>query len=435
MKKFFLILCLMLFCTNIIFALVPDTSYTSGTSTSEEDTYWKDEHKNAENNKDSINNQTSSKKNEATDFATVDVEKIISESHDVINNFMNEVVKIHNKAFGINDNKDPYKPPFNLQRRLSDFKTGKIFNLLLAFFLIFSSLRYGFKIATRGNVQSSEIVGFIIKTVFIFIIFYIMPYIPTMLWKLAFYFSEIITGTDLNTLGFGSAIQGPTLLKKIFGSAGALGAVVLSLFGSDVGISLGAHATIHLDLSSLSILGVFLFVICFASLIATYVVALQFCWKIIDLYLINIALVFFLPASLYEGLGMKLKSIFQTFYKNFVELIICSIFILLINKMNILDTLVKGSIWVPALKLFLRPALLIVGMHYGAKIASVLPRGEVTDTDSDVQGAVSTVGKAFFGGSVLTSTVNKIKSSKQQKNLRNIIQSSSDNSNNKKFQT
>ena len=77
-------------------------------------------------------------------------------------------------------------------------------------------------------------------------------------------------------------------------------------------------------------------------------------------------------------------------------------------------------------------------MHYTSKIASALPRGEVTDNNNDVVTAFNTAGKTLLGGTAL-STMTSFSSSLGQahglKKMKKNSQMNNDDQSNKNAQT
>lgn len=259
-----------------------------------------------------------------------------------------------------------------------------------------------------------------------------------MLIKLAFIFSEKITDSDPGSMSYSAALISPTTLETMLGLTGAGTAMISSFFSGELGVSAIAHATAGLNLQPLSVVGILFFAVCFAGLSISFIVCIQFCIRCLDLFIANLALIFYLPATLFSGFSMSLKHVFQYYYKNFVEVVLGAIIILLVNKIDFLQNVADAD-WIVKISLFiLKPTLLMILMHYTSKIASALPRGEVTDNNNDVVTAFHTAGKALLGGTALSTMASFSSSLGQARGLKKMIKNSqmnNDDQSNKNAQT
>lgn len=357
-----------------------------------------------------------------------------------IKSLMNSLIDIHHEIFGVDieEGDDFLYTKFEFKERFSGYNAGNIFSFLVAIFLVISVIFYGIKLGTTSKLQVSEIMGFFIKVVAIFIIYIIMPYIPPMLIKLAFIFSEKITDSAPGSMTYSAALISPTTLETMLGLTGAGAAMILSFFSGEVGFSALLHAAAGVNLQPLSVAGLLLFAACFAGLFISFIVCIQFCIRCLDLFIANLALIFYLPATLFSGFSMSLKHVFQYYYKNFVEVVLGAIIILLVNKIDFLQTVADAN-WIVKISLFiLKPTLLMILMHYTSKIASALPRGEVTDNNNDVVTAFNTAGKTLLGGTVLSTLTSFSSSLGQAHGLKKMIKNSqmnNDDQSNKNAQT
>lgn len=346
--------------------------------------------------------------------------KIARTIGDLIDKIMLQFVNVHNNLFGLNEVSSSLQmPSFNrgIKNVRNSMGTTLIFRFFLTLFIVIYFLVYSIKLSLSVNFQYQELLSVFWRFIICLIIFFIMPYLPTMFIRFAFHIAEILTGSKTWNEGviltYSSPIYMTTDVGRTLLATGGT-ALLTSLF------ELGATfvVSINLSLSSISTLTALIFGFFVAALIGSIIVSLQFCIRCLDLYITNIIMCIALPGTLLKGwgnesfLGYDSKTLIKYYIVNFIEIFVGAITILIVKKVfqNIRPTGTGASLWLINLIQFVaQPTILMILMPASSKILSSLLSGSVSDNNADVTSAVRTLGSstALAGSAKLISGINK----------------------------
>lgn len=299
-----------------------------------------------------------------------------------------------------------------------------VFRLLLAIWLVLSTMWYCVKIVLDPNFQKIQIIYMLLKAILITAIYFMLPYIGeyiiTGMWRLA----EYICGEEVGTMSYTTALTSNvntfwfwTLLT--FGSiSGVLGIGILGLGSGIIG---GTGATISPLLFGLALGGV----------MATFGISVAYMTWGLELYVAIYVMMFYLPMTLFEGFGYKITTVFKFFILNALEIFIGAILIMMVNKMSDMDVLnvgIEGTIGNNFdLKTFLRgggsvqliewisqfllpPLVLSILMPVTGKIVRSLIDGSgLTESTQDAYGQVKTMTQYIGMGTALGTLKQKSK--------------------------
>ncbi len=320
----------------------------------------------------------------------------------IIDSIMLQFVNIHNEAFGMERVKSSLAmPSFSLSGRFN-FGAGTVFKFLLSLFVVIYALVFAIHTVTKPNVQYSELLDTARRIVICFFIFAIMPYLPTMLIKLSFAFAELVTGSAGWEYGATHMeYSTPVHMTKTTGfmllaSGGAAALTSLLEF------SVGFIANVGITLSSLSWISMAVFGIFMGGLLVSFVVAIQFRIRCLDLYITNFLMAVVLPGAILKGwgndqfLGYDTGTLIKYYILNTFEIFIGATMILIVNGVFVVLTrnmieagisATEAGIIRMGVQYIAQPLLLLILMPVSSDILRNLT-GSITGV-SDANGSVS----------------------------------------------
>ncbi len=236
------------------------------------------------------------------------------------------LVRLHDTLFGMSGG----KASPSLSERVSGLVSGSVFSWFLTLFIIFQCLAYAVRTVTRGDFQYSEIPLFLARIGLVLIAFYFMPFLPRVLVNTAFIAAEKITGAEVGSLGFSTAMESLSSFGTAAGSAGIL-AFLSSFAEASFGFEMGTTAELTLSGHALYIVALVLVALTLLGLALSFWNCARLFVKTFSFFVGNIALVVVLPSLVLSNraeAGRKMEGILKYYFFGMVELFSCAVIIL-----------------------------------------------------------------------------------------------------------
>lgn len=213
-----------------------------------------------------------------------------------------------------------------------------VFRLLLAIWLVLSTMWYCVKIVLDPNFQKIQILYMFLKAILITAIYFMLPYIGEWIIKIMWNLAEFICGEPFGTMSYTTVLTSNVNMTAfhILMTLGA-GFSVIGLGPQIAGT--GLTGAIGSTLSPL------FFGAALGGVMANLGICIAYATWGLELYVAIYVMIFYLPMTLFEGFGYKITTVFKFFILNALEIFIGAILIMMVNKMGEggLDILSSGD--------------------------------------------------------------------------------------------
>lgn len=368
--------------------------------------------------KNTIRKEVNKKKNELSFSSRIwnsisdHLEMFIHFLRDLLAVIYTTIRTVHNTVFGYSNE----RYIMTLKNRLHN-SSGNIFSYFLSVFLILEIFYFVYKITTGQNFQNTEILTLVYKVFFVFVFWYLLPFLPEAIIYFAFRCAEIITGSEAGSFDWHTGLLGLNNITNISAKTGILlevSSMLLPKFSFGIGF---LEAGLDTSGTFIQIVGIILLASAFTAFFISFKNCLKVMFRGIDFFITNIGMILVLPSAVFTGFGnnsIDIKNLARYYFVNMIELVLGCVILIWHNQ---IFSVLYANYILPYQNLFLSngitgrikyvflflgmqiipPILVSMLLNASSHILSSLLTGSISNNNPDVDSAT----RAFVSGTGL----------------------------------